>query len=445
VLDKYTLRIRLKAADPNFLLMLATPATGAVAREVVQAYGDQVGNHPVGTGPFMVGKWQRGFNIELLANPGYRQVLFDGTAGDDAGTNPAARQIAVELKGQRLPRVDRVEVKIVEEQQSRVLGFLGKEFDVLEQVPPPLSEMVLAPGAEPRLKPELAAAGVQLALSTPLQTYYVWMNMEDPVLGGYTLEKIALRRAIALSYNSKENISLMEKGLAIPAQSPLPPNVRGYDSGYRSPITYDIKLANALLDKFNYRRGADAYRSLPDGKPLELEMVSEASTTGRLRDETWKKSMDALGIRIRFKPDKKADIVKASRLGQVQMTEANWIADFPDADNFYQLLYGPNSGRANYARFNLPAFNTLYEKSRSMPDTPERTRLYDEMAQLLHAYNPWVLRIHPLSADIWQPWLKNYLRHPVDFTNWRYLDLAPRNPAQAQVKSQTRSDTASPK
>ena len=105
------------------------------------------------------------------------------------------------------------------------------------------------------------------------------------------------------------------------------------------------------------------------------------------------------------------------------MTEANWIADFPDGENFYQLLYGPNSGRANYSRFNLPAFNKLYEESRALSDSPERKRLYHDMAQLMHAYAPWVVRIHPLSADVWHPWLKNYKRHPVDFTTWRYLDI----------------------
>ncbi len=418
-LDRYTLRIRLKAPDTNFLFQLATPATGAVAREVADAYADQIGGHPVGTGPFMIGKWQRSFQIELLANRAYRPVIFSSAAGKDARD----RQIVSDLQGQRLPRVDRVEIRIMEEAQSQVLAFLGNEFDYLEQVPPPLAEMVLVPGASIRLKPELERKGVQLDLFSTLQTYYVWMNMDDPVIGGYTPDKIALRRAIALSYNSKEDISLMEKGLAIAAQTPLPPNVLGYDPAYRSPLAYDVRLANALLDKFGYRRGADGYRHMPDGQPLDLVMHSLASTKGRLRDETWRKNMDAIGIRISFKSDKNSEILKAARLGKVQMTEANWIADFPDGENFYQLLYGPNSGRANYSRFNLPAFNKLYEESRALSDSPERKRLYHDMAQLMHAYAPWVVRIHPLSADVWHPWLKNYKRHPVDFTTWRYLDI----------------------
>ncbi|MFZ6675634.1 ABC transporter substrate-binding protein [Undibacterium sp. Xuan67W] len=423
VLDRYTLRIKLVAPDHQLLFQLATPATAAVAREVIDTYSNQVGNHPVGTGPFRMGAWQRSYRIELLANPTYRKVIFSSTS-----TAPEDVQIAAALRGQRLPRVDRIEIKIVEEHQSRVLGFLNKEFDYLEQVPPPLSDMVLnqlqqKTELKPELKPELSQRGIQLSLFTPLQTYYMWMNMDDPVIGGYTPEKIALRRAIALSYNSKEDIAVSEKGLALPAQSPLPPNVLGYDAQYHSPVRHDIGLANALLDKFSYQRGADGYRRLPDGQPLLLTMHNLASTTGRLRDENWRRNLESIGIRINFVSDKHTEIIKAARLGKVQMTEANWIADFPDGSNFYQLLYGPNRGRANYARFNLPAFNQLYERSLSMPESPEKQKIYRDMAQLVHGYAPWVIRIHPLSADIWQPWLKNYKRHPVSFTNWRYLDV----------------------
>ncbi|MFZ6710631.1 ABC transporter substrate-binding protein [Undibacterium sp. TC9W] len=413
--DKYTLRVRLNAPDSNFLFILATTATGAMAREVVEAYGNQVGNHPIGTGPFILGQWQRSFRIELLANPQYRKVVFN-----DQGTDEITRKIAANLTGQTLPRVSKVEIKIMEEQQSRVLGFLNHEFDYLEQVPPPLSNMVLDDG---KLKPALQQQGVRLSLFTPLQTSYMWMNMEDPVIGGYTPEKIALRRAIALSYDSKEDIALMEKGLAIQAQSPLPPNVLGYDANYKTPVQYDVKLANALLDKFGYKRAADGYRNLPDGQPLHLQMHSLASTTGRLRDEVWRKNLDAIGIHVSFKTDKHSEILRAARLGKVQMTEANWIADFPDAENFYQLLYGPNAGRANYSRFNLPAFNKLHEEAMRLSDSPERTAIYRQMAQLMHGYSPWVPRIHPVTADLSQPWLQNFYRHPVDFTSWRYVDV----------------------
>ena len=414
--DRYTLRIRLNAPDNNFLFYLATPATGVVAREVIEAYPGQAGNHPVGTGPFMIGDWKRSDRIVLLANPDSTAV-FHATPGN----NPEDRAIAAALEGKRLPRVDRVEVKIAEEFQGRMLGFLNAEYDYLEQIPESMTDMVVRDG---QLKPELAARGIVLSRFPVLQTYYMWMNMNDPVVGGYGKDKVALRRAISMAYNNAEDIALLKKGFAIKAESPLPPNVLGYDPSYRSPVPYDPRLANALLDRHGYtRRDPDGFRRAPDGKPLTLTMHSEATVGGRLRDELWRKCLNSIGLRVVFKSDKKTEIIKASRLGTVQMFESNWIADFPDGDNFYQLLYGPNAGRANYARFNLPAYNTRYEQARLLGDGPARQKLYFEMNQLIHAYNPWVPLTHVLSGDLRHPWLKNYKRHPVEFTTWRYLDV----------------------
>jgi ABC-type transport system substrate-binding protein len=419
--DRYTLRIRLAQPDNNFLFYMTMPAASVVAREVIDAYPGQAGNHPVGTGPFFVSEWKHSDRLVLAANPASTSVFHT----DAAGADPADRAIAAALEGQRLPRVDRVDVKIAEEFQGRMLGFLNGEYDYLEQVPESMTEMVIANGA---LKPELAARGMQLTRFPVLQTYYMWMNMDDPVLGGYGRDRVALRRAIALSYDSAEDIALLKKGFSMRAESPLPPGVLGYDPAYRSPVAYNPALANALLDRVGYgKRDADGFRRQPglNGTtiPLTLTMSSEATIGGRLRDEFWRKCLNAVGLRVVFKSDKKSEIIKASHLGKVQMFETNWLADFPDGDNFYQLLYGPNTGQANYARFNLPAYNTRYEAAHALQDGPARQKLYFEMNQLIHAYNPWVPLSHPQSADIRQPWLKNYKRHPVEFTQWRYLDV----------------------
>ncbi len=414
-LDRHTLRIRLQAPEPNMLYYLATTASAAMAREVVAAYGQQVGNHPVGTGPYQMGQWQHSHQIELLANPKYH---LNGDSVQAPTGQPIAQTIARQLAGQRLPRVARIEIKIMEEPQTRLLSFLQGEFDCLEQLPPALSHLVMQGD---QLKPKLSH--LQLHRFTPLQTYYMWMNMADPVLGDYTPDKIALRRAISMSYDRAEDLRELEHGLALVAQSPLPPDVVGFDPAYRGYQRYDPQLANTLLDKYGYTgRDRDGMRTLPDGKKLTLTMHSITASEGRLRDEVWRKSLQKIGLRVVFKTDKKSEIIKASRLGQVQMFETNWIADFPDGENFLQLLYGPNQGRANYARFNLPEFNQRYEQARRLAPGPERLRLYREMSQLIDGYAPWVLRMHPISLDLVQPWVKNYLRHPVELTNWRYLE-----------------------
>jgi ABC-type transport system substrate-binding protein len=418
--DRYTLRLRLNAPDPTFPYCLATPASSAVAREVAQAYGAQAGNHPVGTGPFRLARWKRSDTLLLEAQraPHHRYLP------DEAG-RLAQPAVAAALEGRQLPLVDRVELRVAEEFQGRVLGFLNGEFDYLEQVPESLADMVLRPGAggTPELKPELAARGVRLARVPVLQTYYLWFNMHDPVLGGYARPQLALRRALALAYHRNEDVQLMKRGLALSAQSPLPPGVQGYDPAYRSPVQHDLRLANALLDRYGYRRGAEGLRQRPGGAPLTLRMHSEATVTGRLRDEFWRRQFGAIGLRVEFISDKKTEIIKASRLGKVQMFETNWIADIPDGDNFYQLLYGPNAGRANYARFDLAAYNQRYEAARRLAPGAERQRLFTELNQLIHAWNPWIPLTHPLSADLQHPWLKHAIRHPVSLTAWRYLDI----------------------
>jgi ABC-type transport system substrate-binding protein len=415
-LDRYTLRIRLTHPDHNFLYTLAMPATSAVAREVIEAHVRETGEHPVGTGPYLLKEWEHSQHLVLEANPGFRNGKFVEQASDSDD-----KAIANTLQGKQLPLIGRIDIKVVEEQQGEMLSFLSGQFDYLEQIPPPLSDMVLDNG---KLKPELERRGILLSRFVPLQTYYMWMNMEDPVLGGYSPERIALRRAIALSYNREEDMRILERGLALPAQSPLPPDALGYDRNYRSANHYDPPLARALLDHFGYRDiNHDGYRETPDGKPLVLTMHTQASTTGRLRDELWQRSLDAIGIKVVFKSDKYTEIIKQSRLGKVQMFETDWIADIPDGENFLQLLYGPNSNGANYARFSLPQYNQLFEQARRLADSPERTQLYTQMAQLIDGYAPWVPRIHPVSVDLRYAWVKNYKRHPVTFTNWRYLDI----------------------
>jgi len=415
--DRYTLRIRLRHPDRNFLFDLAMPAMSALAREVLDAHVRDPGEHPIGTGPYLLHEWRHGEKIVLQANPGFRPTLFD----DQAGSETADWPISADLRGKRLPLIGRIEIKVVEEQQAEMLSFLSRQFDLLEQIPAPLSGMVLADG---QLRPELARQGIQLSLFVPLHTYYMWMNMDDPVLGGYTLDKIALRRAIAMAYNRDEDIKVLERGLGLPAQSPLPPEALGYDPNYRSASRYDPQLARALLDRFGYRAiDHDGYRETPDGKPLTLTMHTQASTTGRLRDELWQRSLNAIGIRVVFKSDKYTEIIKQSRLGKIQMFETDWIADIPDGENFFQLLYGPNRNGVNYARFDLPEYDRLFEEAQRLADSPARTLLYRQMAQLIDGYAPWVVRIHPVSADLRYAWVKNYKRHPVTFTNWRYLDI----------------------
>jgi ABC-type transport system substrate-binding protein len=418
VVDRYTLKIHLKSPDLRFLYVLAVPNTAAMAREVVEAYGNDIGAHPVGTGPYMLGQYKRSSRIELTANPEYRRVAYA-----PSGPIPAAFEAVAEgLKGKNLPLVPRVEISIIEETQAQWLAFLNGELDLLFLLPPEFAEQALVNG---KLKPELAAKGILHQVLVRPNVGYTYFNMEDPVVGGYKPEKIALRRAISMGYDIDEAIRVLAHSRAFPANGPIPPDVAGFDPNLKTNAqVYDPATARALLDKFGYKvRGDEGYRRTPDGKPLVLERWSPATPAAREADELWKKNMDAIGLRIVFKKDKLPELRKMSRQGKIPMAGEGWNADYPDAENFMQLLYGPNAGQENEARFNLPEFNRLFEEARGRPDSPERTKLFDRMTELVIAYAPWRLTINSIEDTFAHPWVRYYVPNPIRGQGWAYIDI----------------------
>jgi ABC-type transport system substrate-binding protein len=418
--DRYTLRIRLKQPDYNLPYVLAHEPTSAVAREVVAAYADTGGrvmSNPVGTGPYVLAKWIRSSKIFLEANPGYRGFVWDFKAGAD----PGDAQLVKEMKGKKMPQVGRIEISIMEEDQSRLLAFQNGELDIMN-LEGLLAPKVLVNGA---LTPEMQKKGVKLSrFVDPEITYHYW-NLMDPVVGGLTKEKIALRRAMAMSYPVDEDIKVIRNGQALEAQFPIPPGVVGHDPNYRTSVKYDPAGANALLDKFGYKKGPDGYRTLPDGKPLVIRYASRPDSLGRQLDELWKKSYDAIGIRMEVQKDKFAELLKLEKQCKLQSRTAAWIADYPDGDNFMQLLYGRNIYQSNNACAVIPEYDKLYEQTLKMPDSPERNRLYREMAKIIETYAPWRLDISRYRNMLVQARVQGYKKHPILRAEWQYIDVAP--------------------
>ena len=415
--DRYTLRIRLNDTDYNLPYVLAHEPTSAVAHEVINAYADEAGramSNPVGTGPYVLKEWVRSSKIVLEANPDFRGLTWDFKSND-----PVDLKLIAEMKGKKMPQVGRIEVSIIEEDQARLLAFQNGEIDLMNMEGP------LAPNVldGDKLRPDLAKKGVKLSRIVDPEISYAYWNLQDPVVGGLEKEKVALRRAMAMSYNTAEEIRVIRNGQAIEAEFPIPPGVVGHDPAYKSSVKFDPLAANALLDRFGYKKGADGWRTRPDGKPLTIVYASRPDTLGRQQDEMWKKSLDLIGIRMEVKKDKFPELLKLERQCKLMMRTASWIADYPDADNFMQLLYGKNIGQNNNACAKIPEYDKLYEQSIRMPDSPERNRVYHEMAKLIEAYAPWRLNISRYRNMLIQPRVQGFKKHPILHSEWKYIDV----------------------
>ena len=418
VIDRYTLRFELVFPDYELLSNLTTSAFAAVAREVIEAYGDSNGwtmANPVGTGPYRLKDWRRGQRIILEANPTFRDERYP------APTDSADQKLAKNLTGRKLPLVSRVEINIIEEAQPRLLAFQQKQLDWLA-VPSNLVSKVL--DADNRPNAELAQAGVRLERSIQPALSYTYFNMEDPVVGGYSPAQIALRRAIVMAYDVSEDIRVLRQGQGSPATQVVPPGMSGHDPKFDGRIRFDLAQAKALLDKFGYKdRDGDGYREQPDGKPILLKLASGTSAQDRELEEFWKRSLNALGLRVEFIKQKWPDLLKAARLGQLQMWGLGNISTTPDGFGFYGLLYGGNAGFSNLSRFALPEYDRLYERARSLPDGPERLAAGRRMSELVFAYAPWVLTAFRYENVLVQPWVRGYKYNPTFQFPFAYVDV----------------------
>ena len=417
LLDRYTFQLALEEPRPRFLENMAvSDLFGAVAREVAQAYGDKIGEHPVGTGPFKLGAWRRSSLIVLERNPGYRHRVWEA---DPAPDDAEGQAIAAKMRGRKLPILDRVEISIIEESQPRWLSFLNGQHDYIERVPPDFINVAM-PGR--KVAPNLAKQGIKGVITLQADIALSYFNMEDPVVGGLEPAKVALRRAICLAVDVDREIRLVRRGMAVPAQSPIMPHLSGYDPAFKSEASeYSPAKAKALLDLHGYvDKDKDGWREQPDGQPLVLTYATQPDQNSRQLIEQWKKNMDAIGIRMVFKPAKWPENLKAARAGKLQMWGVGSGASGGDGQGMLTRYYGPQAGNQNLARFKLKAFDDIHDRLTVLPDGPERLKLFDEAKRMAIAYAPYKLHAHRYVADMMHPMVVGY-RRPLFWNEWLHM------------------------
>ena len=424
-LDRYTLQIRLAETAPNFVETFAGPDLfGAVAREVVEMYGDQIMEHPVGTGPFKLVDWRRSSRIVLERSPNYREEIFDGD-----GVDGETAEVAKALKGKRLPLIDRVEVYIIDEPQPRWLAFLNSEHDMLERLPATFVN-IAAPGG--KLAPSLTKRGVTMSRVLGADVTYTVFNMKDPVVGGYTPDRIALRRALSLATNIQEEIRIPRRGQAIQAQAPLNPHTYGYDPTLVTEIgTYNLPRAKALLDMYGYvDRDGDGWREQPDGAPLVIQHMTQPDEAIRPLDEILKRNFDKLGVKFDLRYGKWPEQLKSARAAKFMTWGLGSSANGFDSRPALQRGYGPAAGGQNLSHFDHPEFNRIYDRMRVTANGPERLALIRDAIRIWAAYVPYKVHCHRIFTDMSQPWCFNYVRQPFSNRFWHYIDIDANTQAQ---------------
>jgi len=410
-LDRYTVQIRLSEPNyPNIEDLIGF--VGAAAREVVEAAGGDIRTRPVGTGPYRLREWKRGSRIVLEANPGYRQVGFPES--DD----PAHAALVRSMRGISFPRAGVVEISIIDEDITRLLQFEqgGLDYIVLR------AEVATRLLNGDKLKPEYAARGITRHVFPEPYLFTFYFNMTDPVLGGMTNERIALRRAIALAMDTETLVKIVYAGQALPANQLVPPGVGGHDPELPFKPLYDPAAARALLDRFGYRIfDAEGYRKTPDGRPLTLAMTLRSGAISREIQTLVKKSLDAVGLRMDFHVTPFQDAIKELEKGKYQM----YFGGFGGSPSGYPellQLYSKQPQRVNVSQFKFAEYDRAAEQFLRSATDAEQIVAARKMSELARTYMPELPAIFRLENDFVQPWLLGF-RPPVFSTYWKYLDI----------------------
>jgi len=401
-IDDRTFEIELNTPDPRFLYALAMPYFAAVSRRAVEYFGADFADHPAGSGPFLLTEWSKDYVIRLKRYDEYREEYFSDAA------EPADRK-------RKLPLLDGMECYLVKQPLASWLMFLQGELDYCALDGENFDAVV---NEQKELSPALRGRRIQLHAAPEFQINYIGFHFADPILG----KNLALRRAISLAFD-KELRSNITNGRLQPVYGPLPPGTDGYEADFRGDYgVKDLKRAKRLMREAGYPDGIDP----ATGQALTLTFDQAGSDTFyRQTAELLAADLAQLGIVVKPEFSNRSRFFQKLASGQAQLFRLSWSGDYPDAENFFQLFYGPNAGTCNRVFFRNAEFDRAYEEIRALEPSAERTAKYRAMTRQITALCPWIFETQPVAYMLTHCWMENYLPHDFGFHRWKYFSVDP--------------------
>ena len=401
--DNFTIQMKLKKPFPQFLYALAMPYTYVVAKEAVDQFGKEFLNYPVGTGAFILPKFEQSSMITYVRNPKFRDKFYpsEGEEGDE-------KMGLLADAGKKLPLVDKINVYIIVESQPKWLSFMKAKNDLLEVKDVNIQQTI---SGDKELRPEHREKGIRMVMHPVLDVTYFAFNNEEEIF-----KNRKLRQAMNLAFDRAGYNKLFHENTAFEAHGPVPPGLAGYRKEFKNPyIKFDLEQAKKLLAEAGY----------PEGKGLPAIVVqTRADTISRQQIEYLEKCMEKIGINIDVGMNTWPELVNKVTKKQHQMYTMAWGADYPDAENFLGLLYCPNqSPGSNGANYCNPDFDAIYKTATIMQDSPDRTSQYEKLNEMAALDTPWIFGFHRTDIYLAQAWLKNFKYMEFNHSQFQYLNV----------------------
>ena len=429
--EPHLLRVRIKGKYPQWSYWMAMTFTAPVPWEADAFYsqpgmaraGLSLDRWPVGTGPYLMREFVADRRHVLERNPNYR----GGTYPCEGEPADAAAGLLQDC-GKATPFIDRVVFLVEKEGVSLKSKFRQGYYDVpeIERTDYGVDFQVDMQDSE-RVRAEYEAKGFRFPKSVDLSTWYVGFNMLDPVIGqGDTPEQQRrnrlLRQALSIAIDWEEYSRIFPRQAGEVAMSPLPAGLFGSRHGTEAgvnPVTHrweggravrrSVQEARALMVQAGYPDGRDA----ASGRPLVLnyDFYGQPTPERRAQFDWMIRQFGKIGVQLEIRATDNNQFQEKVRSGRHQIYFSGWLADYPDAENFLFLLYGPNGKSAsdgeNTSNYANPEFDRLYRRMIGLDDGPGKQRLIDEMVRIAQQDAPWSWGYFPYASGAYQPWVAN--------------------------------------
>ncbi len=419
--DRYTIQVKLTQPYPQLIWILTMSYTFAVPREAVEYYGQEFLNHPVGTGPYIVGDWKwRNYRIVYQRNPTYHGDSYP-TRGEPGDKEKGLLDDA----GKPIPFIDQVTQYVISDSSTEWLLFLNGQL-ATAGISRDNFSAVITPQRE--LTPDLRKKGIRLEKAPELWTEYLGFNMEDPVVGTSKDPEVAarhkkLRQALAYTVDIDKWVEFYNQRM-LAANDPIPPGMSGHDDTRPRPYAFNLEKARQLIAEAGYPNGIDPKTGRRLTLTIELRNASEPEE--RQSFDLLADFVNKIGVELKPSYNNWPEFLKKMERKQQQMFRLGWVADYPDAENYLQLFTTKSiSPGPNHTNYSNPEFDSLYDRATIMQDSPERTELYKKLANMVIEDSPWILLAYPLSFGLEQPWLKNYKFHAFPYPNMKFYRTDP--------------------
>ncbi len=440
--DSFTLVFRLTAPFPQFIYVLAMNNVYApVPREVIDYHLSTMddgrgGRVPipveervpeimeqeqvVGTGPYLLARFKRKWDIVLVRNPEYRDDRYpsEGQGPSSAYIGDSAAGLLADA-GKRVPFIDRINFRYTEEEYAAWMLFLSRQVDVTG-IPVETFQAVITPGKD--LTDSWKKKHISLSKESDPIIYWIAFNMEDTILG----KSKSLRQAICLGYDADNEIKILSNGRGIRAVNVVPSSFAGHaEAGPGQYFRFDTAMALRKIE--DAKRELAAAGLLKNGKIPELKFdMSDGPMNIRMADFA-RQQFARLGLTLKCVFNDWPTLQRKVQNKQIQMYYMGWAADYPDAEDFLQLFYSKNIDKGtNNSNYKNPGFDSLYEAIRVMADSPQRTALYVRMIRIIGEDCPLLPIYEPENFTLYYDWMRNIKQHPIGygFLKYRRIDAA---------------------